>query len=433
MKECWGSANARVTYNKLGCNDNCKRRDDGKFGVGTAWSNFVYRVKNDWTDCTAKVCGHGIQYKLVLSQDKGPKCPTYNVMIKRSDATRNCRASKPCGKTDFESVGCYKDSLDRALPKYLGQVGPYDHTTGNFKEVFSQCKSKAKAAGMVFFGLQNKKECWAGDTNASYDKHGCAGNCYTCPDGRYGLGRGWSNYVYMFKQDWGVCSKTCGGGQRSRYETEFVSGEPSCKAGTRKSVLKKQACSTTPCAVDGGWSSFSGWSSCSKTCGSGTQSRARTCTNPRPAHGGKDCVGDAQETVQCATRPCPARCPGGWRKFQDSCYWSDARHMSWYSARSTCLSLGGDLVKISSSQENSFVARIKRYQLAWIGLKKQGSWFRWVVDNSPPRFAQWAPGEPSNLNMHELCCAIGYKGVAKWDDGGCGGHLGFICERKVNR
>ncbi|EDO26403.1 predicted protein, partial [Nematostella vectensis] len=80
-----------------------------------------------------------------------------------------------------------------------------------------------------------------------------------------------------------------------------------------------------------------------------------------------------------------ARCPDGWRKFQDSCYWSDARHMSWYSARSTCLSLGGDLVKISSSQENSFVARIKRHQLAWIGLKKQGSWFRWVVDNSPPR------------------------------------------------
>jgi hypothetical protein len=44
MKECWGSKNARKTYNKHGCNNNCQEGING-FGGGGDWSNFVYRVK----------------------------------------------------------------------------------------------------------------------------------------------------------------------------------------------------------------------------------------------------------------------------------------------------------------------------------------------------------------------------------------------------
>ena len=40
--------------------------------------------------------------------------------------------------------------------------------------------------------------------------------------------------------------------------------------------------------VDGGWSRFS---ACSTACSGGTHSR--TCSNPAPANGGKDCVGAA--------------------------------------------------------------------------------------------------------------------------------------------
>ena len=59
-----------------------------------------------------------------------------------------------------------------------------------------------------------------------------------------------------------------------------------------------------PVAVNGGYSEFSAWSACSADCGSGVQSQTRTCTNPAPANGGKDCVGDAFQAEACNTQSC---------------------------------------------------------------------------------------------------------------------------------
>ena len=56
--------------------------------------------------------------------------------------------------------------------------------------------------------------------------------------------------------------------------------------------------SLTAVAVDGKYSAFG---ACTKTCGGGIQSR--TCDNPAPEKGGKDCVGDA--TKVCKVADCP--------------------------------------------------------------------------------------------------------------------------------
>ena len=56
--------------------------------------------------------------------------------------------------------------------------------------------------------------------------------------------------------------------------------------------------------VNGGWSDFGKWSECSVTCGEGIRERTRTCTNPAPAHGGLDCVGDNNEKESCNMQAC---------------------------------------------------------------------------------------------------------------------------------
>ena len=63
--------------------------------------------------------------------------------------------------------------------------------------------------------------------------------------------------------------------------------------------------------VDGRYSDWSSWSQCSATCNNGTQQRLRTCTNPPPANGGKQCTGPGREMRICensTTCPPPGNC-----------------------------------------------------------------------------------------------------------------------------
>ena len=59
--------------------------------------------------------------------------------------------------------------------------------------------------------------------------------------------------------------------------------------------------------VDGNFSSWSNFGACSKTCGPGIQSRTRSCTNPRPQFGGKECVGDILESRNCSFGKYPGK------------------------------------------------------------------------------------------------------------------------------
>ena len=59
--------------------------------------------------------------------------------------------------------------------------------------------------------------------------------------------------------------------------------------------------------VDGSWTSWGSWASCSETCGGGVQSRTRSCSNPAPQYGGANCVGMSSSTQRCNTQNCPSK------------------------------------------------------------------------------------------------------------------------------
>jgi hypothetical protein len=54
----------------------------------------------------------------------------------------------------------------------------------------------------------------------------------------------------------------------------------------------------------GNWGSYGNWGSCSQTCGPGTQTRTRTCSNPAPMHGGNQCTGSGAESRSCTVKSC---------------------------------------------------------------------------------------------------------------------------------
>ena len=58
-------------------------------------------------------------------------------------------------------------------------------------------------------------------------------------------------------------------------------------------------------AVNGGYTNWT-ISDCSVTCGGGVKTFTRTCTNPPPANGGKNCseLGPANKTAACNEQGC---------------------------------------------------------------------------------------------------------------------------------
>ncbi|KAK2189745.1 hypothetical protein NP493_98g03015 [Ridgeia piscesae] len=70
----------------------------------------------------------------------------------------------------------------------------------------------------------------------------------------------------------------------------------------------KEALAKQQTIVDGAWSPWSDWSSCSVTCGGGQQQRTRRCDNPAPKDGGADCSGRHVESRPCNTITCPVMC-----------------------------------------------------------------------------------------------------------------------------
>lgn len=59
--------------------------------------------------------------------------------------------------------------------------------------------------------------------------------------------------------------------------------------------------------VDGSWGEWGEWSSCSVTCGNGTQQRWRVCNDPAPDNGGLECPDNSTDSRPCILDSCPGK------------------------------------------------------------------------------------------------------------------------------
>ncbi len=105
------------------------------------------------------------------------------------------------------------------------------------------------------------------------------------------------NYVRKDYSDWSSCSKKCGTGTQSRtYNNVDKYTNKLCQSNVKES----QNCNTMSCCSSKSITSYSGWGGCSKTCGGGTQTRTGYYTSN---YDGSSC-GTTTESRSCNTQSC---------------------------------------------------------------------------------------------------------------------------------
>ncbi|XP_029135782.2 C-type lectin domain family 4 member A isoform X1 [Labrus bergylta] len=160
------------------------------------------------------------------------------------------------------------------------------------------------------------------------------------------------------------------------------------------------------------------------------------------------------EVKPCIPQPqptCPGsgscwKCEDGWEQHGEKCYSFSTKKSTWSESRAKCRRGRGDLVKIDSTEEQTFLdmrlrdIMVKDEDKLWIGLtdsKEEDTWL-WV-DGSPlnSSLAFWSNGEPDNWDRDnadgEDCVRMGEKGGAvkhkSWFDQYCEIPHRYICEK----
>ncbi|XP_078490118.1 uncharacterized protein LOC100185217 isoform X2 [Ciona intestinalis] len=121
----------------------------------------------------------------------------------------------------------------------------------------------------------------------------------------------WSNW-----SAWSQDCPTCGAGTRTKTRscTNGVVGDPGCDG----SATMSGSCPNNPCS-SGSWGDYQQWSTCTENCGGGTRTRTRSCDGG--SIGSTGCPsGEESQTEPCNTHNCPAWNDwGNWGECTASC------------------------------------------------------------------------------------------------------------------
>uniref|UniRef100_A0A3Q4HKY3 Uncharacterized protein n=1 Tax=Neolamprologus brichardi TaxID=32507 RepID=A0A3Q4HKY3_NEOBR len=203
-----------------------------------------------WTECT-KSCGGGVRSR-----------------------RRNCDSPSPEGEGNYCEGSCEAGVLQC-------QSVPGCHVDGGWSQWGAWTECSLSCGGGVKF---RRRLC--DNPSPQSGGRGCLGdaeqqrdcNTHLCTVGPW---LPWSQ--------WSECSVSCGGGQQYH---SHVCSSPACSGLSRQSkICNTHVCLGLPCSLSCG--------------GLGLKTRSRGCTQPAPAHGGRDCQGPRRETTYCQAPDCP--------------------------------------------------------------------------------------------------------------------------------
>jgi hypothetical protein len=233
--------------------------------VDCVWSEW-----GEWSECS-KDCGNGQKTQtrsIVTAQSgQGQACGG------ESEATAHC--GQPCPVDCL--VGDWTD------------YGPCSTTCGPGR----QTKTRPVLRAMQFDGVICPTTSLSAACEMTEDRQ-CPVDC---------VPKEWNN--------WGGCSKDCGGGYETRtrgIETYDEHNGAPCPA-----TEEDRQCNWVACPIDCQLGYWGGWSTCSVSCGLGSQTRTRSAI-VEPQFDGADCA-HTSETRSCDRLNCPVHC--------DTSEWSD--------------------------------------------------------------------------------------------------------------
>lgn len=135
-------------------------------------------------------------------------------------------------------------------------------------------------------------------------------------------------------------------------------------------------------------------------------------------------------------------CPSDWTHFKSYCYFVSKERKPWDEAQAFCGKREGELVQITSFEENEYVFKLvnKRepsLERVWIGLKynQEVNKFLWS-DNAVPYFKYWPNSIEPQGHSSKPCVYMftspkyePSKHPGSWNDVTCGSSNGFVCKK----
>jgi hypothetical protein len=112
------------------------------------------------------------------------------------------------------------------------------------------------------------------------------------------------------------------------------------------------------------------------------------------------------------------------QNYNGHSYYRSTGSAYWLDAKTNCAAMGGHLVTVTTSGENSFLYGL--WPSGWIGLTDEvteGTW-KWVTGETYS-YTSWNPGEPNNAGNEDY---VQFVGGGKWNDLPNGYSLPYVIE-----